>query len=120
MGGAFVSTVFRYDTSRSWPPFDMFGPSTLRCPDMRILGEGDEEKRICWTPSFEKEDCVIFSLGSNNQWTFEENVVKETKCKIHTFDCTVFDPRPPEAVKPRVTFYPLCLADHEFHRGALV
>jgi hypothetical protein len=64
---------------------------------MRILGQGDEEKRVCWTPEFEQDDCVVFSLGSNNQWTFEENVVKETKCKIHTFDCTVFDPRPPAA-----------------------
>lgn len=37
-------------------------------------------------------DCLVYSLGSNNQWSFEEAVLRSTDCSIHTFDCTS---RPP-------------------------
>jgi len=34
------------------------------------------------------EDCVIYAIGSNNVWEFEEDLLLRTNCEIHTFDCT--------------------------------
>lgn len=111
--GAIVKQVLTsflgIDTSSSWHLFDEMGPVTLTCDQMRVLGTTDEEKRVCWTASLARDDCVVFSIGSNNQWTFEEAVVKGTRCKVHTFDCTVRNPQPPDSVRGRVSFHPLCL-----------
>jgi len=32
--------------------------------------------------------CVIYSIGGNNLWGFELDLLKRTPCEIHTFDCT--------------------------------
>lgn len=114
-----MGLFFVNDPLGFFAPFDYFGPPTLHCPDMRQVGVGDEEKHICWTPEYESESCVVFSLGCNNQWTFEESIVADTRCRIHTFDCTVTDPRPPASIRDRDTFYPLCLADHRYQAGAM-
>ena len=63
----------------------------------------------------EEEECNIFSVGSNDQWGFEEEVVKELpECVTHTFDCTLKDNAP--RLKPAsdsVRFYPYCIGgDH--------
>ncbi len=92
-----------------WRTFDIFGPVVAPCPSMRVLGSGDEEKRICWSPAFKRKGCVIFSIGSNNQWTFEEDVAAKTACTVHTFDCTVRNPTPGRALKDVVTFHSLCV-----------
>lgn len=84
--------------------FDLIGPVTYDCP-LKTFGKGDEEKRVCWQKMFMNPECTVFSLGSNNQWTFEEDVLKKTKCKVYTFDCTVKNPNPP----PGVHFYSICV-----------
>jgi hypothetical protein len=38
-----------------------------------------------------EEECVIYSIGSDDSWGFEEDMAKRTKCRIETFDCTVRD-----------------------------
>ena len=48
---------------------------------------GDEEKHACGISKL-AEPCVIISVGSNNQWSFEASIVNKTKCTVHTFDCT--------------------------------
>lgn len=53
--------------------------------------------------------CDMMSIGSNGQWGFEEQVVKETPCITHTFDCTVKNPRKPD--HPNIHFYPYCIAN---------
>lgn len=103
-----------------WKMFDAFGPVVDPCPQLRLLGEGDEEKRICWNEDVSKEGCVVFSVGSNNQWTFEETVVAKTPCVIHTFDCTVAYPNPPTSVKDRVTFHKLCVGGKDGPRKDMV
>ena len=52
--------------------------------------------------------CVIMSLGSNNKFDFEESIHATfgSLCRIHTFDHTVAEPRPP----PFVTYHNLGLA----------
>ena len=32
--------------------------------------------------------CVVYSIGGNNQWEFERDMLEKTNCDIHTFDCT--------------------------------
>ena len=89
--------------------FDSLGP-VIQCPDaiFEKFGQGDGEKRICGRLN-QNNNCVVISVGSNNQWDFEVAVAtKYPNCRIHTFDCTV-NAIVPELIKSQVTFYPICL-----------
>jgi hypothetical protein len=61
-------------------------------------------------------ECHIFSIGSNDQWGFEEDVMKifkNRRCHTHTFDCTL--PGEPK-LKPQndhVHFYPYCVGSQD-------
>jgi hypothetical protein len=33
--------------------------------------------------------CVVYSLGSNGDVSFEKDVLSQTPCEVHTFDCTI-------------------------------
>lgn len=35
-----------------------------------------------------KTGCVVYSIGGNNQWEFEMDILARTTCEVHTFDCT--------------------------------
>ena len=94
--------------------YHLFQP-TFSCDlnHMLKLGAGDGGKWACIDPQLTKQqDCTVVSIGSNNQFEFEEAVhSKLPHCRILTFDCTVAEPRPPEYVH----FYPVrqmrvCLA----------
>jgi hypothetical protein len=82
------------------------------------FGTGDAEKRSCF-PSL-AEGCVVFSVGSNNEWGFEEAVAASTGCHIHVFDCTVADPRVPLSLVDRVTFHSVCIDGEEGAYARLV
>jgi hypothetical protein len=97
-----------------WKRYDMMGPVVGKCKDLRHLGHGDEEKRLCFSEELVQPDCVVFSVGSNNQWEFEVMMYDNTPCEIHTFDCTVTNPQPPERIKDRVTFHKLCMGRKSF------
>lgn len=46
--------------------------------------------------------CVVFSIGSNNDFSFEESIVNELpECEVHTFDHTIT----PKAVPSGVNFH---------------
>lgn len=107
--------------------FHMLGPLGPQCRTaLESYGAEDDEKRACGLQQLQKinqvtsEDgkkhaCVIYSVGSNNQWGFEEDIIKKTDCKIETFDCTL--PKNfqlPSHLKGRVRFHPLCLADADY------
>jgi hypothetical protein len=90
--------------------FEMMGPIVEGCKDMRKFGTGDEEKRICWSSELNKPGCVVYSIGSKNQFKFEESIAENTPCEIHTFDCTVQNPtRIPPKYRDRITFHSICL-----------
>lgn len=100
------------------------------CPQILRFAQGSyEEKMFCVDQNTKDETltahasntavtssetvesaCHIFSIGSNDQWGFEEDVMaKLAHCHTHTFDCTL--PGPPRH-KPgvdRVHFYPFCM-----------
>ena len=60
------------------------------CQYERRIGDiGDGGKWICDPHRISKQDsCLVYSIGSNNQYDFEESVLKEigSHCEIHTFD----------------------------------
>jgi len=72
-----------------WP---LFTP-VITCPPDRPLtqyGQGDGSKWLCkldneWT---EGSTCIIYSLGSNGDFQFENAMLSATRCQVHTFDCT--------------------------------
>jgi len=69
----------------------------------------DGSKLIC---GFEQMDdshhCLVFSLGSHGDWTFEEEMLETKKnCRTVTFDCTG-DFAPPTHIADRATFHKTC------------
>jgi hypothetical protein len=103
----------------------MFGPIGPACKTpIEIYGSGDDEKRVCGLQYFQQHntlklirgsnhssECVIYSLGSNNQWGFEEAIIAKTTCRIETFDCTGKNKgwKVPKSIKHRVRFHELCI-----------
>ena len=95
--------------NRSADRFDALG-GVVQCPPrlLQVLGRGDDEKRVCAALAAARP-CVVVSIGSNNQWGFEEAVASEfPHCRVETFDCTV-DATVPAPLRSRVTFHPFCL-----------
>jgi Methyltransferase domain len=91
--------------------FNLFNP-IVQCPKgepLQLFGgaEGaDGAKYLC--PSLltdYKSTCVIYSLGSNLDYTFELDILQRTSCQVVTFDCTVNG----ASVHPRHTFLKKCL-----------
>ena len=87
---------------------------SLSCQMERRIGvPGEGGKWICdphrlASKAQSAEGCLIYSIGSMNDWHFEEGVYAEisNECEVHTFDCTII----PSAVKPAfVHFHPWCL-----------
>jgi hypothetical protein len=75
----------------------------------------DGGKWLCSIEVLQERDCVIFSLGSNAEFSFEYDMVRSTPCQVHSFDCTVstsearFPKDFDEAGLGRVHFHPLCI-----------
>jgi len=98
--------------------FNMLGPVGPTCSkELETYGTGDEEKRACGLKEIaEGADgaCIIFSIGSNNQWNFEEEIFDRTLCTVETFDCTVTDDvHPPERIQSRVNLHQICLGEND-------
>lgn len=88
------------------------------CIGFKVLGNGYEQKYICgWqhepfqgveNETTSQEECNVVSIGSNDQWGFENQMVK-TKCNVATFDCTVTHPKnKPDS--EQVQFYSQCIS----------
>ena len=75
--------VFRMQPSEPGIMMDVrryMGPRGPFCKQTSAtFGHGDEEKRACLLDvrnmdSGASRQCVVYSIGSNNQWTFEEGI----------------------------------------------
>lgn len=91
--------------------FSLFDPF-VSCPDnqkvARYGGSGDGGKLLC--PSLlQQTNCVVYSLGSNNNFDFEQDILGRTSCKVATFDCTSQS----RTLGPRHTFVSKCLGSEE-------
>ncbi len=114
------------------PKHDRFnagmGPVGPDCSRRVTFSDGtNEEKNLCVSQKMtkvnagqrggkqqqvtESVDCNVISIGSNDQWGFEEEVMQKLSgCVTHTFDCTLNDNTPSN--KPQsddVKFYPYCI-----------
>lgn len=73
--------------------------------------KGDTGKQLCDLKGVSDHSesngkpCIVYSIGSNNQFDFESSVSKRTSCEMHTFDCTSDPPKPPIN---RLTFNKIC------------
>ena len=94
-------TYFQYN----WEP-------TLSCAlEQRIGSMGDGGKWVCDAYKIaEAEECNVVSIGSNNDWSFEEAVHQlNPRCKIFTFDHTSAGVGRP----PYVTFHKIGIGDRD-------
>ena len=108
--------------------FNIMGPIAAKCKrKFEVYGTGDEGKRVCGLKQLKEinkavrtsgqSECVVFSIGSNNQWNFEESVFNRTGCSIEVFDCTVAESvQPPKYMQPRVRLHRVCLGDQNIIR----
>lgn len=74
----------------SW---DYFLPA-YNCPLKEKIGIdrqlGDNGKWLCGVRSLlQKDNCVVYSFGSNGETTFEQDLLRKTKCDVHVFDPTL-------------------------------
>ncbi len=90
--------------------FNIFQPF-VTCPpsaDFKRIGDaGDGGKWLC-LPRQLKAPCLVISLGSNGQFDFEEAVLDQFPCEVHTFDCT----STPKTLDARHHFHRLCIGKH--------
>jgi Methyltransferase domain len=91
----------------------VLGPVLDAClTPLEMYGEGDSEKRACGLRVIEAvmPKCVVFSIGSNDEWGFEEAIFRRTNCTIETFDCTVnVTLQPPHSIRSRTRLHRVCL-----------
>ena len=100
-------------------PFD----AMAMCAERSCVGgscNADTSKIVCGLQELSKdtfsknETCVVYSIGGNNQWEFEVDILKKTPCEVHTFDCTGPLDRFRKPRNDRLKFHHVCLgARHE-------
>jgi len=69
----------------------------------RIGAMGDGGKWACDTESLPK-NCLVYSIGSNRDTSYEVEIARTLGCEIHTFDHTIAGWVPPAI--PKFTFHP--------------
>lgn len=90
--------------------FKPFSP-LFKCTDVTSIGGGpqdDTSKLVCGMTNL-KEGCIVYSIGGNNQWEFELDIVKQTPCSVYTFDCTGPRNRFQVPKHDRIVFEHICL-----------
>ena len=83
-----------------------------KCSDVSCVGgkcSEDDSKIICGIQQLKQNGCVIYSIGGNNEWQFELELLQKTPCDIHTFDCTGPISRFQVPPNPRLHFHHVCL-----------
>ncbi|UJR19218.1 hypothetical protein I4U23_022347 [Adineta vaga] len=102
-------------TKREFPEILYPTNELLPCPynnnQMKRYGLSvDSGKWICGLEVLSPSDsCTVYSLGSANDFQFEESVLGQTKCLAYTFDCTS---SPPQKEYDRLRFYKICLGEN--------
>lgn len=95
-------------THKRFDAFQAMGSCEMTC----IGGEcrQDTSKQVCGVDEGTMQaPCVVYSIGGNNQWEFELDVLKRTPCEVHTFDCTGSRKRFKKPDNPRLHFHYVCL-----------
>jgi len=92
-------------------PFDPLAS----CKNFSCVGGdcgADEAKIICGFEELQQnQNCIVYSIGSNNQWKFELDIINRTQCNVHTFDCTGKFARFHKPSHSRIHFHHICLSN---------
>jgi hypothetical protein len=100
---------------RTWDrffPFEVMAACNTTCVGAEC--RDDKSKIVCGIEKLQTEEkCVVYSVGGNNQWQFELDILEKTPCEVHTFDCTGNITRFQKPKHPRLSFHHICLgAEH--------
>ena len=90
---------------RNWEP-------AFTCQHERRIGQmGDGGKWVCDPHRIHKKSCLVYSVGSENDFSFEEAVwtMVSPECEIHTFDPTIGE-QPSNLPAGNIHFHPWGLA----------
>ena len=84
------------------------------CKQMARVGRRGDGGKITCMDNIVAGDCVVYSLGSRLDFSFEVAMWKRKQCEIHTFDCTVGTLAADmtlsgKKVPTNVRFHPWCL-----------
>lgn len=119
----FEEIVHQARTNNTWTvKWNVFNPIQVmsKCQDSQRVCIGgecreDKSKITCGVPAL-KPGCVVYSIGGDNNWDFELDLLEKTDCLVHTFDCTGPKERylPPES--SRLFFHHICLGT-EYEQG---
>lgn len=83
---------------RNWEP-------SISCEQEARIGiMGDGGKWVCNPANIPKGNCILYSFGSNLEFSFEVGIHEQLGCEIHTFDPTVAKEKV-DAVKPEYVNY---------------
>jgi hypothetical protein len=98
---------------------EIMGSLGPACTQLESYGSGDGEKRACGLKILtQNQKCTLVSIGSNNEWDFEEAAFDRLNCTMETLDCTVPQTtRPPERIASRTRFHHACIGPHDEMRG---
>ena len=90
-------------------PFESMGT----CNEISCIGgkcSADKSKIACGISNLGRLDsCIVYSVGGNNQWEFELDILEKTNCKVHTFDCSGPAQRFVKPENDRLHFHHICL-----------
>ena len=100
---------FEHDWTR-FKAFEAMGGCNETC--VGGMCKEDESKITCGVQEGSMEaPCVVYSIGGNNKWDFEMDLLKKTPCTVHTFDCTGDISRFKIPDHDRLHFHYICLGD---------
>lgn len=126
-GERWINVIEPYSASRFKIAIGEIGPSCKK--EIHFAEKSYEGKVFCVPPDSNENDnrrlretstkssvideCNIFSIGSNDQWKFEREVIqKMPNCVTHTFDCTLKNNQPRrKPASDKVRFYPYCISE---------
>lgn len=87
---------------------DVHRKMDMKCTNIiRVGGSGDGGKFMCLDGTKTK-DCIVYSLGSRLDFSFEESLLEVFDCEVFTFDCTVGNPDDLN-VNHKIKFFPWCV-----------
>ena len=100
-----------------WRPFAVTGDCHVqeypKVADRQDIKVADGSKWLCRGLDEQGPSCVVYSIGSNDQWDFEEAIFKGTQCTVFTFDCTITPRKMPDYIKKRVKFHNICVGSSD-------
>ena len=95
-----------------------------KCTNITCVGGtcgSDQSKQMCGIHQLSSLDstlpqsrsdepyCIVYSIGGNNRWDFELDILQRTPCEVHTLDCTGPRKRFIVPSNPRLHFHHVCL-----------